>query len=58
MEGNTMKKNYQKPDMKVVQLQQRTHILAGSNTKGVKSIKGSDNFSKNDDGFGDYDVDM
>ena len=53
-----MKKNYQKPEMKVVQLQQRTHILAGSNTKGVKSIKGSDNFSKNDDGFGDYDVDM
>ena len=51
-----MKKNYQKPAMTVVLLQQRTHILAGS--QGAKSLSNSDYFEMKNGGFDDNDADM
>ena len=51
-----MKKNYQKPAMKVVLLQQRSHILSGS--PGSKSITSTDGFTQKDGGFDDNDDDM
>ena len=38
-----MKKNYQKPTMKVVQLQQQTHLMAGSGVQSMRSDYGEAN---------------
>ena len=51
-----MKKNYQKPAMTVVLLQQRTHILAGS--PGANSLSNNDYFDMKDGGFDDNEEDM
>ena len=37
------RKDYQKPTMKVVKLQQQTHLLAGSGVKSMRSDYGSAN---------------
>jgi hypothetical protein len=42
-----MKKEYQKPSMKVVLLKHRTHLLAAS--YGAKSLKNNDKFQWTDD---------
>ena len=51
------KKEYMKPAMRVVQLQHKSHILAGSNF-GAKSVSNSDGIGWQTDGFssgeGDY----
>ena len=46
-----MKKNYMKPTMRVVKMQHRQHILAGSGLRGVKSVNNSENINWNGDGF-------
>ena len=50
-----MKKNYQKPAMLAVKIQQQ-HIICGS--KGAKSLNNSEGFFMNTSGFGDNDDDM
>ena len=35
------RKDYQKPTMRVVKLQQRSHILAGSNVRAMRSGYGA-----------------
>ena len=39
-----MKKNYQKPSMKVVQLQHRSQLLAGSRVQSLSTNLGDDAF--------------
>ena len=54
-----MKKNYQKPTIKVVLLQQRTHILAASSgDQGAKSLGNNDYFYMKEGGFDDNDDDV
>jgi hypothetical protein len=48
-----MKKNYMKPTMRVVKMQHRQHILAGSGLRGVKSVNNSENINWKDGGFVD-----
>ena len=51
-----IKKEYQKPTMKVVQLQQRTMILAGSGGGPVRSVNAGDTgigIDENDEPAGD-----
>ena len=50
-----IKKEYQKPSMKVVKLQHQSHILAGS--YGAKSVSNSDGISWKTDGFDEGDQD-
>lgn len=47
-----MKRQYIKPIMRVVKLQQRSHILAGS-LKGAKSVRNSEGITWKDGGFDD-----
>lgn len=53
-----MKKEYMKPAMQVVQLQQRTHILAGSGGQGAKSLNNTEGFNMKSGGFDDSDDDV
>ena len=53
-----MKKEYMKPAMRVVQLQQR-HIICASNSRSVNAVSTSatDNFGWKNGGFDDSEVD-
>ena len=53
-----MKKNYQKPAIQVVLLQQCTHILAGSGGRGAKSLSDNEYFYMKEEGFDDNDDDV
>ena len=54
-----MKKNYQKPAIQVVLLQQCTHILAGSGGgQGAKSLNNTEGFKMKSGGFDDSDDDV
>lgn len=46
------KKEYEKPSMKVVQLQHQSHLLAGSGF-GAKSVSNDDGLGWKTDGFAD-----
>jgi hypothetical protein len=48
-----MKKNYMKPTMRVVKMQHRQHILAGSGPFGAKGVSNSENINWKDGGFAD-----
>ncbi|MBQ3700763.1 MAG: hypothetical protein II886_12810 [Prevotella sp.] len=47
-----MKRQYIKPTVRVVKLQHRSHILAGS-TKSVRSVANSEDITWKSDGFED-----
>ena len=51
-----MKKNYLKPTFRIVNLQYRSQLLAGSGY--AKSIQSSEGITKKDGGFDDGDYDM
>ena len=48
-----IKKEYEKPSMKVVQLQHQSHLLAGSDRFGAKSVSNSDGIGFETNGFAD-----
>ena len=55
-----MKKNYQKPAMLAVKIQQQ-HIICnspGETSQGAKSLGDTEYFEMKGGGFGDNDVDM
>ncbi|MBR2292598.1 MAG: hypothetical protein IJ868_09900 [Prevotella sp.] len=54
-----MKKTYMIPTMKVIMIQHRTHLLAGSGEarNGVQSISNDEGFTLFTDGFGDGEAD-